>query len=244
MKIILKVIIPIITFVLITLILCYIFLKPNILMQYTKPNIAITDLTKNENKSLLKINHNIDFNFEPNDLVKVKSDNIKIGELFEVETKVYENEEYLDPVVKYIKDNFNIEINYKWSFTIKFNSDNGGMIYFEYFIGEIKTNKAINFGFNDGIINDIYYKCLDYEVNEEGLTNRFIKFIDKYHQEEVVLRKGEEKLLESTEYVYFYNAEKLVYSYLFHSKYLVEGQERYNVYQTSYLIDEVGNAVK
>ena len=43
-------------------------------MQYTDPNVAITDLTKNDNEFLLKLNHNIDFNFEPNDLVKVKSD--------------------------------------------------------------------------------------------------------------------------------------------------------------------------
>ena len=129
MKDIKKYIIIIILVGVITLICCFTFIKPNKFIKFFSSPIVNTDLTKNNNKNILKLNHTVDYKFETDDILNIESVYIKVGNLPEIKTKVYEEEEYLEPVVKYIKDNFDIDIDHRWNFTINYNGDNIGMIY-------------------------------------------------------------------------------------------------------------------
>ena len=75
------------------------------------------------------------------------------------------------------------------------------------------------------------------------MINRLTNFVNKYKQGEVKLSKDEKKLEEKTSYTYFYNCDKFIYSYIFSSSYNYEGLERHKHYETSYIIDENGNAL-
>lgn len=244
MKDIKKIIVAILLVASVTLICCFIFIKPNKLIRIFESPITNLDLTTNDNKKLLKLNHTVNFNFEPNNILNITTTNIEVGKLPEIKTKSYEGEIYLDPIVNYIKNNFDIDIDHRWDFTIRYNGDDIGMIYFDYTIGEITTNKSINFSFEDGIVKDIYYKCLEYETNEEALVNRFINFTDKYKQEGVKFSAEEKVIEEKTNYTYFYNCDKFLYSYIISTSGFYEGLERHNHHETLYLIDENGNAIE
>lgn len=208
--------------------------------------LGLTGCNDLNEKKVLKLNHLVDtLELEPTELVMEKEDNIKIENLPEVERKMYENESYLDLIVNYIKNNFNVDIDDRWEFVIHYYNDEktDGMIQFTYMINnEIRTNKNITFGYENGYINYIFYKCLDSVVNEEDLVKRVNIFKNNYIQEKIKLKKDEEFLSETTNFSYYYNVEKLVYSYAVFFSY--DDGIINNDNGTAYFIDKDGNVVE
>ena len=208
--------------------------------------LGLTGCNDLNEKKVLKLNHLVDtLELEPTELVMEKEDNIKIENLPEVERKMYENESYLDLIVNYIKNNFNVDIDNRWEFVIHYYNDEktDGMIQFTYMINnEIRTNKNITFGYENGYINYIFYKCLDSVVNEKDLVKRVNIFKKNYIQEKIKLKKDEEFLSETTNFSYYYNVEKLVYSYAVFFSY--DDGIINNDNGTAYFIDKDGNVVE
>lgn len=66
---------------------------------------------------------------------------------------------------------------------------------------------------NNNNNNSVVYKYLDGKVNEDELLNRLKVFKDTYMQEQYKLKDDEKFLEERTNYTYYYNVDKLVYSY-------------------------------
>lgn len=208
--------------------------------------LVITGCNDSNGKNVLKLNHMVDtLELEPTELLMEKEDNIKIENLPEIERKMYENESYLDLIVNYIKNNFNVDIDSRWEFVIHYYNDEktDGMIQFTYMIdNEIRTNKNITFGYENGYINVIYYKCLDNDVNEDDLIRRVNIFKNNYIQEKIKLKKDEKFLSETTNYSYYYNVDKLVYSYAVFFSYgdgIINNDNG-----TAYFIDKGGNAIE
>ena len=116
------------------------------------------------------------------------------------------------------------------------------MIQFTYFIGsEIRTNKSITMGYENGYIKDVYYKLLEKETDEADLIERVKKFKDKYTQEQISLKEGETFYGEDANYSYYYNVDKLVYSYVVFFKY---DDVINNDNATSYFINNNGEAIE
>ena len=207
---------------------------------------SLTGCNDTNEKKILKLNHTVNLmELEPSELLEEKQENLNIGSLPEIERKMYENESYLDFIIEYIKNNFNIDIDDNWEFVIHYYNDEktDGMIQFTYMIGdEIRTNKNITFGYENKYINYVFYKCLDENVDETDLIERVKKFKNNYTQEKIKLKKDEKFESETTNYSYFYNVDKLVYSYAVFFFY--DGGIINNDNGTSYFIDKDGNAVE
>lgn len=207
--------------------------------------LGLIGCSNQKNDKTLRLNHEVDLlGLQPNDIVKEKKENLKISGLPEVLEKNYEEETYLDLIVDYIKKNFDININNKWKYSINYYDDEktSGMIQFIYVIGnEIKTNKMITFGYEDGYIKYIYYSCLDSEIDENNLIERVKKFKENYVQEKPKLKGNEKIENEETSYGYLYNVDKLIYSYAIYIK--TNNGIINNDNNTSYFIDNNGNII-
>ncbi len=172
---------------------------------------------KEENEKItLKLNHFINEDLEKDNIINKNSIFIKLPSLKETSYKIYENEKELKVFIDYIRDNLKIDIDNKWKYLIHFYNENEtvGMLEFIYTIKEIDTNKVIIFYFDEGFSNEVYYKCLDEVVNEENLLKRLKTFKDTHVQEKLNFKKDEKLVEERTKYIYYYNAKKLVYSYV------------------------------
>ena len=176
-------------------------------------SLCLVGCNKNENKKILKLNHNVNIvELEPSTIIQEKQENLFIDNLPEVKRKMFENESYLEPIVKYIKKTFDIDVDNRWECVVHYYNEEktDGMIQFTYFIGsEIRTNKSITMGYENGYIKDVYYKLLEKETDEADLIERVKKFKDKYTQEQISLKEGETFYGEDANYSYYYN----VYSY-------------------------------
>lgn len=181
--------------------------------------------------------------YEDENLVITKNINLNNVELSERLFIPYNGEKELDVFTKYIKENMNIEINNKWKVIIHYynNEKTAGMVRFQYFIGEIMTNRVISFGLENGNFNTLSYKCLDGKIDEDDLINRVKLFKGKYIQGTRKLEAGEIFVEARTKYVYYINADKLVYSYAYFFKYGIGVIN--NDWGTIRLIDENGNAL-
>lgn len=176
-------------------------------------------LNNNNNNSggkiILKLNHRINLEEEKEEDINRKSVSIKLGKIPETSQKKYENEDYFLEVKDYIKNNFSIELSDNWDYFVHYydEAETMGFIEFMYKIGEINANKVIMLFFENNNINSVVYKYLDGKVNEDELLNRLKVFKDTYMQEQYKLKDGEKFLEERTNYTYYYNVDKLVYSY-------------------------------
>ena len=142
-------------------------------------SLCLFGCNKNENKKILKLNHNVNIvELEPSTIIQEKQENLFIDNLPEVKRKMFENESYLEPIVKYIKKTFDIDVDNRWECVVHYYNEEktDGMIQFTYFIGsEIRTNKSITMGYENGYIKDVYYKLLEKETDEADLIERVKK---------------------------------------------------------------------
>lgn len=170
---------------------------------------------------------------------------IAYSNLIEIDGKQYINNQELQVFTDYIKNAFNIELNSSWHVFVHFYDmeKTTGMIQFQYFIGEIGTNKSIIFNLNNGNADMILYSCLDGVTDEQALQDRVSSFKSNYFQEQYQLKDGENFESETTNYTYYYDTKSLVYSYAVFFSYGSYGVIN-NDYGTTCLIDEQGNAVQ
>ena len=133
--------------------------------------------------------------------------------------ETYKNNENLKDLVDLIKKKLNIVIDSRWKYLInQYNEEtHSGMILFIYYIDDIiATNKAISFGFNNGVADKIYYSYLYNDIDEQSFLYRYNYFINHYKQEKKVIDKFKDHYTiegESLSYTYYYGNNKLFYSY-------------------------------
>lgn len=209
-------------------------------------------ITTNENvnnkKEVLELedyrNNPISLNFEEDDLVKSQAINLKHTTLKEQLSTKYNNEREFDVLAQYIKDNFNIEINNNWKVYVHYydTEKTSGIVEFTYSVGEINTNRSFSFTINNSKYDKVSYKCLTENIDEKNLIDRVNIFKEKYVQEKKDLSDDEVFFEENTNYMYYINADKLIYSYTYFYKYDEAGFIN-NDWGTIRLIDENGNAI-
>ena len=133
--------------------------------------------------------------------------------------ETYKNNENLKDLVDLIKKKLNIVIDSRWKYLInQYNEEtHSGMILFIYYIDDIiDTNKAISFGFNNGVADKIYYSYLYNDIDEQAFLYRYNYFINHYKQEKKVIDKFKDYYTidgDVTSYSYYYGNNKLFYSY-------------------------------
>lgn len=167
-------------------------------------------------------NHPVGLYYENDNLIKMKSVNIEHKKLDEKDGLTFDYDPAFETLSNYVKEEFGIELDAKWMVFIHYyNSDKtNGVVEFQYTIGPINTNRSITFNIDGDKYTSVSYKCLDaYEdINEDELVNRVKLFEEKYVQERKELSEGESFFEEHTDYTYYYNEDKLIYSYAFFYK--------------------------
>lgn len=181
--------------------------------------------------------------FEEDYLPETKSISLPHMTLNERNESVYGNEEELDVLVQFIKDTLGVEIDSRWKvFVHYYDMDKTvGMVQFLYTVGEINTNRSIVFNIKEGKYDTAYYKCLSEKIDETDLMNRVAAFKNKYVQGKRTLQDGETFYEEQTNFVYYINADKLVYSYAYFFQYDIGVVN--NDWGTIRIINENGDAV-
>ncbi len=198
-------------------------------------------------KQLIKLGYRevLGKDFEDEKLVNSKKTNLKFLKLPEMEEQRYNNNPEVKMLSDYIINTFNIKLDSNWKFFVHYFDENNemGIVEFIYTVGEISTNRSIIFNITNGIVDTVYYKCLYDEINEKELLNRVQLFKSKYIQEAKQFKDDEKFESEETNYVYYINADTLVYNYALYFSY---GPEKFinNDYGSVRIIDKNGNAIK
>lgn len=146
--------------------------------------------------------------------------------------KYYKDLEYF---IRYIKSEFNININSKWKFRIHFyHEKSSGFVYFRYCINdEIETDKGFMFTISNNKIKEVNYYYLDEEVDESKIINRVNKFKRNTIQEKPILKNSEIINNENTRYLYYCHNNKIIYEYVMN----VTDDSINNSYVSIYLVD-------
>ena len=62
--------------------------------------LSVVGCSNTKSNNVLKLNHNVDLvELEPSKIIQEKQENLAVGNLPEVERKMYEKESYLDPII-------------------------------------------------------------------------------------------------------------------------------------------------
>ena len=175
----------------------------------------------------------------------VRQITINYDSLSEIENKQYEGDDQLRIFAEFIDEELGIQLNDKWTVLTHFYDDEKtvGMVKFQYWIGNISTNKCITFNVDHGKANMVLYTCLEVSVDEESLLTRIPLFEARYEQEKLELKDDQQLIDETVSYAYYYNTGNLMYTYNVFFKYGEEGVIN-NEYGTECYIDENGYAVE
>ena len=170
--------------------------------------------------------------------------NIAYDGLSELNTTGISNNSELNVFAAFIRYEFGVDINDKWHVTVHFYNDEQtcGMLEFQYYIGDIGTDKHFLFNLDNGTADMLYYANIDCDTDEQALNASVAKFNDKYEQEKYQFKDDEELESECVSYTYNYKSGKLVYCY---SVFFYYGPDRIinNDYGTACFIDKDGNAI-
>ena len=180
-------------------------------------------LTGNEEKQLLELKHftESDLGFDSADGIEIESKTVHIPLSAMVETgwTGVSSAASLDDVLDAIRADYPDLTFENWEYSIHLIADDGswGMIRFRYKIGaHIITNKAITCSYDSGSIDKISYTNMGFaltEDEEQELIRRAEDFLNTHTQEKRVFQEGERFLEEQTVITYYYNVDKLLYSY-------------------------------
>lgn len=195
-----------------------------------------------ENKELLQLQYFPQLSLKQTEPNEEKVDLAYSG-LSEIDKQSYTNNPELKVFVDYIEDKFGTKLDKNWNVFLRFFDEdkNEGILEFTYSIGDIGTDKSINFVLSGGKVDMLFYSHLDESVDAETLQNRVQLFETKYVQEQYQLKDGEKFVDETVYYAYYYDTSDLVYFYVvFFSD---EDGIINNSYGTICFIDENGNAV-
>ena len=135
--------------------------------------------------------------------------------LIETSEQPYRDDMGLDAFTDHIKTAFGIDMDERWHVLVHFYDEDRtqGFVQFKYTIGDIQTNKSILFNIDSGKAISVFTGCLDGEADEEDLTNMIKLFEERYEQEKLRLKDGEELVGETAYYTYYYNLGLLQYTY-------------------------------
>ena len=192
-------------------------------------NPLLPNSETNSDKQLLKLWHWLDdFDLAENiDLIEKKVSIDLPENLEETDRTKYKSWDFDFVTAAILHDYPNI-LNENWQYNVHFYTDDKStwIITFWYFINdEIDTNKAITCFFEEWKITTIYYTNINFTVDENNIIQRVEKFKNEHTQEKYTFKKDEEFLEETTKFSYFYNIDKLIYTYnLFF--YYGEGDEK------------------
>ena len=169
---------------------------------------------------------------------------LECPDLPEIRQTAYGTDMGLDVFADFMADRFGICVDGNWNVFVHYYDEGqtAGMAEFQYTIGEIDTNKAVVFWLENGKAVRIGYKNLDCVTDEGALLERVVAFNTRYEQERPVLGEDEHLEEEKTFFTYYYNTDKLVYSYNVFFSYGEFGVIN-NDWGTQCYIDEEGKAV-
>lgn len=216
--------------------------------------ICACDKKNNDNdyssKYELKLGHNIDENISDTSVNVQSIANIKINKLEEVIDLFYEkgiNDE-IDKIVLFINKKYPNLVDNNWSYSINYFDEEktSGMIKFSYMINkEIYTNKGIVCSIENDIVSIISYTNINYDSDEDIIKEQKEIFSKNVIQEKKVLNENEEFINETTYYTYYYNIDKLVYTYnLFYYDIIDDIKIINNSTLSEYYVEEVLEDVK
>lgn len=216
--------------------------------------ICACDKKNNDNdyssKYELKLGHNIDENISDTSVNVQSIANIKINKLEEVIDLFYEkgiNDE-IDKIVLFINKKYPNLVDNNWSYSINYFDEEktSGMIKFSYMINkEIYTNKGIVCSIENDIVSIISYTNINYDSGEDIIKEQKEIFSKNVIQEKKVLNENEEFINETTYYTYYYNIDKLVYTYnLFYYDIIDDIKIINNSTLSEYYVEEVLEDVK
>ena len=197
-------------------------------------------------KSVLMLEYKDKLGFElDTEEPEASSIHLEYSNVPESQGQKYESSDTLKVFTDYVSQSLSVEINSDWSVFVHYydEEETVGVIEFIYTIGQVNTNKSIIFNLNNGVADTVYYKHLQEEVSEEDILHRVSLFNDKYEQEKKVLEEDEKLVKETTNFTYYYGADRLIYSYAVFFSY-GEHQLVNNDYGTVCEIDAEGNAIQ
>lgn len=211
-----------------------------------------TNIINNNNyvKYELKLGHNIDENISDTSVNVQSIANTKINKLEEVIDLFYEkgiNDE-IDKIVIFINKKYPYLVDNNWSYSINYFDEEktSGIIKFSYMINkEIYTNKGIVCSIENDIVSIISYTNINYDSDEDIIKEQKEEFSKNTIQEKKKLNKNEEFIKETTYYTYYYNIDKLVYTYnLFYYDIMDDIKIINNSTISEYYVEEVLEDVK
>ncbi len=197
-------------------------------------------------KELLRIQRFSEEDEDNTNLIEPETRQISIAydTLPEMPVQKYDENDDLKAFTDFIKDELGITIDEHWTVLTHFyDSDmTVGMLKFQYWIGNISTNKTILFNLDNGKADMVLYSMLNESTDENGLLERVRLFEERYEQEKRELKKGEVFVSEDVTYSYYYDTGNLVYTYTLFFSYGEDGVIN-NEYGTECYIDENGCAL-
>lgn len=210
----------------------------------------IKDNTSNSLKYELKLGHNVDENISDTSTTIQSIANIKIDELEEINDLFYEEgiNTQIDKITLFINKKYPNLINNNWSYSVNYfnESKTSGIIKFNYMINkEIYTNKGIVCSIDNNKVTVISYTNIDMDTADEKLVEQKDEFSKYIIQEKKKLNENEEFIEEKTYYTYYYNVDKLVYTYnLFYYDLIDNMKIENNSILSEYYVEEVLKDVK
>jgi len=170
---------------------------------------------------------------------KINISGIKFQNIDYKKLKNYEKQ--YSPLIKYIKSKYNdFDIN-KWNISVNlFSNDNNGVINLKYLIQDnIETNKSITFNITNNVIDTVYFINMEFDMDESKLIDYIKNFENTHNQKKKKFDNGEEFISEEVKYSYFYNLDKLIYTYQLYFYETVDGEKIINnSYISEYIINE------
>lgn len=135
----------------------------------------------------------------------------------ETPLKTYENDPFLEGIAGFLNEEFDLTLDDSWKFYIHYYTEDQsvGIVSLVYWIdNEIATNRAVTFPIENNTIRLAIYSYLDRSADESVLLQKRQDFLSTYEQERInVLGDAFEIDLETTNFIYNYRTEELIYSY-------------------------------
>lgn len=210
-----------------------------------KKQEEINNLPKQDEKQkiLLELPHHIDIQEEnektlnrKNEVVNIKNltlESIEKGKLKDYVSK-------LQPIIDFIKNKYpNFDVN-KWNIMCNMYSEHGdGILKLNYVINDkIETNKSISFTIKENTVILVNFVNLNLNADENKVFEEIKKFESIYEQQKKKFASNEEFISEETYYTYFYNLDKLIYTY---QLYFYETIDKEKLINNSYVSEYVVN---
>lgn len=206
--------------------------------------IAALSGCMNTSSNVLKLQHTIDIDTAEGIETQSKTVSIPYDTMVETEWASVFSAASLDDILEAVQADYP-DINFEnWEYNIHLVADDGswGMVRLRYKIGaDIITNKAVTCVYMNGCINEISYTNMSFSLTgdeEQELIRRADDFLKTHTQEQKTLAEDESFLEERTTISYYYNIDKLVYTYALFFEYK-DGELTLinNDYGSEYIID-------